>query len=490
MTNENTNQRSAFSSTLYKIAERGLTLGASFILGIILARILSPTDYGQLSLLLIIINLLQIIIQSGLSTALVQAKNVDDSDCWGVMGISLTIALACYLLIWFCSPQIVAYYELDGMTAQFRCLALVLFPATINSIQCAILTRRFEFQKMMWVSFIATVISGVTGIFLAYRGYGLWALIIQQLISSFFQTLLLGFLVRLKRSNAFSFARIKALFSFGWKVLVVSLIETAFGEIQSLIIGKKFSLADLAFYNKGKQFPTLVGNNIVMTSQAILLPYMSKTQDDLAQTKELLRMSTRICAFCMFPLMAGMAIVARPLILVLLTDKWIACVPYVRIMCIFYAISPLISLSTQMYNAIGKPEIVLKVAIGKFVLRLVILVISVFCFDSVMAIAVGQAIWLYITLLINQLVTKALCNYTLKECMKDLWPALLYTAIMCMTTIPVSWIGTSEFVILIAQALVGVLTYFCISYLCKDWTLRYLIQKIKDVTGRKDTLNG
>jgi O-antigen/teichoic acid export membrane protein len=327
------NRARIISSLIWKFMERGGTQGAQFIIQIVLARLLLPDDYGIISLISIFIIIANVFVQSGFSTALIQKKEIDKIDFSSVFYISIFVSGLLYLLLYFASPGIAAFYSEPKLTAVLRVLSLTLFLGAFNSIQNAIISKKMQFKKLFFASFGAILISGAVGITLAYTGFGVWALVFQQLTNQLLVVIILSFGIKWRPELIFSLSRVKSLFSYGWKLLVSSLIDTFYMNLRSLFIGKLYEPATLAFYNRGDQFPQIIVSNIVGTVQSILLPVLSAEQDNKQRVKEMVRRSIGICSFILFPMMVGLAIIAEPLVRILLTDKWLPCVPFLQIFC-------------------------------------------------------------------------------------------------------------------------------------------------------------
>ena len=324
----------------WKLLERFGVQGIQFVLQIILARILSPENYGTLSMMIVFVNLANVFIQSGFNTALVRKKEVDEEDYSSVFWASFAIATIIYIALFFMAPLIANFYEMPDIVAPFRTLGLMLFPGAINSIQIVKVRRELNFKKIFISSTIGNIVSGAIGIAMAYLGFGLWSLVSQTLLSITITSLVLFVAVRWRPRLVCNFKKLSVLLSFGWKLFVASIIDVLYQDLRTFVIGKKYDSVTLGYYNRGKQFPQFIINAINTSVQSVMLPVMAKDQDEKSKVKEIMRHSIIISAYIIFPMMTGLAAVASPLISILLTDKWLPAVPYMQIYCFTFAFYP------------------------------------------------------------------------------------------------------------------------------------------------------
>jgi teichuronic acid exporter len=274
------------SSLLWKLMERGGTQGIQFVVQVILARMLLPEDYGVIALVVIFTSIAGVFIQSGLNTALIQKKDVDEADFSSVFYLCLFIACLIYITLFLTAPFIATFYGIPQITLVFRVLSITLFFGAFNSIQNAVVARNLQFKKLFFSSTGAILISGTAGIYMAYTGFGVWALVGQQISNQFLVTIILWFTVKWRPELLFSFSRVKKLFSFGWKLLASALIDTIYTDLRSLIIGKMYTPAMLGFYKRGQQFPSIIISNINGSIQSVMLPVLSSQQDDRLRVKK------------------------------------------------------------------------------------------------------------------------------------------------------------------------------------------------------------
>lgn len=454
-------------SLIYKFMERCGYQGIAFIIQLVLARLLDPTDYGVLTLLTIFINISQVFVQSGLNTALIQRKDVTEKDFSSVFYVSLFIAVMLYGVLFFSAPFIADFYNMPQLKSVLRVLALILLPGAFNSIQNAKIAREMQFKKLMYSTFGAALISGTVGITMAYMGFGVWALVGQQLSNQISICIIMIFVVKWRPLFTLEFSRVKSLFSFGWKLMCSSLIDVIYRELQSLVIGKKYNSETLGYYNRGKQFPDIVVINLNGSIQSVMLPTLSKEQDNKERMKAMMRRSIVTSSFIVFPLMMGLAVVAEPLISILLTDKWLPCVPYLRVYCFIYAFHPIHTANLQALNAQGRSDKFLQLEIIKKIYGLITLCITVFCFDSPLAIALGSSVTTIISCFVNASPNKKLLNYSYPEQLKDILPSIIISVIMGVLVYFISLLPLTSWALLIIQIISGMVIYVALAEIFK-----------------------
>ncbi len=482
----NKKQNTTIASALaWKLTERFGVTGVQFILQIVLARLLDPAYYGMLSMMTIFTALANVFVQTGFNTALVQNRDVTEEDYSSVFWVSMGIAVLLYALLFAAAPFIGAFYSMPEIVAPFRILALMLIPGAFNSIQLAKISREMNFRKVFFGNIGGILASGVVGIVCAYAGLGLWALVAQSLTNVTVSCLVMLFTVRWWPRLRINFRRVKALFSFGWKLLVSSLLNTLYADLSSLLVGKKYDATALGYYNHGHQYPKALITPINSAVQSVLLPAMSKKQDHMDQVKALTRQSITIGSFLIFPVMAGLAAVAEPLVRLVLTDVWLDCVPFLQVFCISYAFYHIHSANLQAINAMGRSDIFLKLEILKKSVGLCVLCIGVFCFDTPLAVAICTTSTAPLSLIFNATPNRKLIGYSIREQLSDISPSLLVAMVMFLAVWCVQLLPLSTLTVLLLQIFTGVVVYVLLSALFRlpGWMLCLrLLKKLKDRT--------
>ena len=475
-------KNSIFSNIIWKLLERFGVQGVQFVLQIILARILEPEHYGVLSIMVIFTTLANVFIQYGFNTSLIQNKDVTEDDYSSVFWVSLGISAVLYIILFAAAPFIAAFYEMPDIVKPFRIISLMIIPGALNSVQLAKVSREMNFKKVFFSNIAGIIISGAAGIAIACMGGGLWALVAQSLLNVTVACIVMLFTVKWRPKLVCSFKRIKVLFSYGWKLLASALIDTLYQDLSSLVIGKKYDSGMLGYYNRGKQFPQILINSVNGAVQSVLLPAMSSKQDSKDRVKTIMRTSMTMSAYIIFPMMAGLAGVAEPLISLLLTDKWLPCVPYIRIFCFSFAFWPVHTSNLQAINAMGRSDIYLKLEIIKKLYGLAVLLIAVFCFDSPIAIAMTGVVTAFISCFVNAYPNKKLVGYSYFEQMRDILPSFFMAAVMFVCVLTVGIIKANTAVLLIIQIITGVFVYLILSLIFKPEpfvTLKKMITKGK-----------
>ncbi len=447
------------------------------MVALVLARLMSPEEYGTISLIMIFITIANTFIQSGFATALIQKKEIREEDYSSVFWLTLLIAVLCYGLLYLLAPWIAGYYRTPVLTALVRLMGLVLFPGAVISIQTAFVSRTLKFRLLFKSTMLAVLSSGAVSIGMAMAGLGVWAMAAQQLVYYLVLMLSLFFIVKWLPRRIFSFGEIRELFSFGWKILVSGLIDTVWQNIYGLVIGKQYSSAELGIYNRGEQFPKLLTTNLNAVIQSVLLPAYAQLQEDRTALKNAARRSVKLSGFLVFPMMAGMFAVARPLVLLLLTEKWSAAVPYLCIMCVSYAVYPIHSINLQLLNAQGRSDLFLKLEIVKKLLGIVILLLSLpFGIFPMLLLKLADE---YLCLIINAWPNRRLLDYGILQQLRDLLPAGFCSLVMgCAAALPLR-LPLSPLPMLLLQIIVGVLSYLLLSLLFNREEIRYVLSLVR-----------
>lgn len=471
---------SIISSLIWKFMERMGIQGTQFVVSIILARLLAPDDFGLIAIVTIIISIANVFIQSGLGTALIQKKDADDQDFSSVFYASLSLAAIIYTGIFFTTPLIARFYNNDELIPIIRVLTLTLFIGVFSSIQYAYVARNMMFKKLFFRSMGSIIPSSIVGITLAFAGFEVWALVAQQLFSASLSVAILWYTIPWRPQLSFSIQRLGKLFSFGWKLLLSSILDTLYSQIQGIVIGKMFSPANLAFYDRGSHFPYLIVNNINNSIQSVMLPSLSAYQDDRPQVKKMMRRAIVTSSFLIIPMMAGLAAIAEPLVLVLLGEKWLSCVPFVRIFCFFYAFYPIHTSNLSAINALGRSDIFLKLEIIKKIYGLAILIGFIFYFRSPIGIAYGAALSALIASFVNAFPNKKLLNYSYFEQIKDIAPSILLTSLMTVVISSLTYLHLNNYITIILQITVGCIIYLGLAKILHFECLDYLIKTVAE----------
>ncbi len=470
-----------FSNFIWRFAERCGAQLVTFIVSIVLARILTPSDYGTIVLVTVFTTILQVFIDSGLSTALIQKKDADDLDFSSVFYFNFVICIILYLIMFVSAPFIADFYKDSSLVSIVRVISLTLVISGVKGVQQSYVSRHMLFKRFFFSTLGGTIFSAVLGIIMAYAGFGVWAIVFQQLSNNAIDTLILWITVKWRPIKKFSWSRLKNLLSFGWKMLASSLLDTVYNNLRNMIIGKLYTSADLAFYNQGDKFPKLIVTNINTSIDSVLLPTMSNEQDNHVRVKDMTRRAIKISTYIMAPLMIGLAFCAKPIVQIVLTDKWLPCVPYLQIFCISYLFWPIHTANLNAIKAMGRSDLFLKLEVIKKFIGMILLLITMNI--SVMAMAYSLLISGLISQVINSWPNRYLLKYSYIDQIKDILPNIVMALIMGVFVYFINYLDLSVLVSLMVQIILGGIIYLVLSIFTKNDSFIYLINILKNRKG-------
>ena len=459
--------------------ERWGAQGVTLVVSIVLARILEPKAYGTIALITVFITLLQVFVDSGLGTALIQKKDADDLDFSSVFWFNIGVCIFLYLLMFFGAPFIARFYNKPDIIPVIRVLSLLIIISGIKSIQQAYVSRNMMFKKFFFSTLGGTVGAAFVGIWMAYNGYGVWALVAQYLFNNLMDTTILWLTVKWRPRFCFSFQRFKELYSYGWKILVSSLIDTVYNEIRALIIGKYYTSEDLAYYTKGQQFPNYVVQNINASMNSVLLPVLAKKQDDKNAVKDATRKVIKTSSYVIWPMMIGLCVVSSHFITVVLTEKWLPATFYLQVLCFDYVLQPLQTTNLSVIKALGRSDLHLKMEILKKLIAIGIVIIS--SLFGVKYIALGTVLYSIIASVINSYPNRELIHYGYVEQIKDILPFAALSIMMGTVVYFVRFIPMSPVLTLITEVIVGIATYIVLSIIFRIDTYYYYVGVLRKI---------
>lgn len=458
-------KKKTVSGVLWSFAGQFSVQGIQFLVSIVLARLLSPDDYGMIGMLAIFLAISQVFIDGGFSSALIQRKECDDTTYSTVFYINVGISIICYGILFVAAPFIADFYGQPILKDIARVSSLSLIIGALSATNTVQLTKRIDFKTQSKINVLSAILSGITGIVMAYSGFGVWALVAQSVSLALFKLIMTVMSVRWFPSLVFSGTIFKELFSFGSKLVVVSLISSVYTNIRSLIIGKRFSPADLGQYTTANKFATMAGTSLSGVLYNVSFPVLSKVQDDDAVLLDAYKRFLSVSAFAIFPLMMLLAGIAEPLIRFLVTDKWLECVPFLQILCFGWMYDCLTKINLNLLYVKGRSDLVLRLEIVKKTIAFTILFAS--CFLGIIGICVGAAIYDFIAFFCNTYYTKRLLGYGFKEQFLQTLPYLLLSLIVLAVSLLVSSLNLSPLpLILIAVTASGTI------YLMLSWAMR------------------
>lgn len=456
------------SNLIWKFAERITAQTVTLVVSIVLARLLDPSHYGMVAMVTVFITIANVFVQDGFGSALIQKKNADELDFSSVLIANLVLSVFLYFLLFFTAPLISSFYGegYEQLTPVLRVLSLRLILSAINTVQQAYVSRKMIFKKFFWATFFGTVVSAAVGIGMAYRGYGVWALVAQYLTNTTIDTIILQISLNVWPEMRFSSERITGLFSYGWKILGASLLNNGYQELRTLLIGKIYTSSDLAYYSRGKQFPEVLVININTSIGSVMFPKMSKEQDDAARLKETTRQAIRFSSYILSPMMFGLAAVADLFVSLLLTDKWLFAVPFLRLYCIFYLMQPIHTANMQAIKALGRSDIFFHLEIIKKTIELLTLVVVMRI--SVFAIAASAAALNVLFIFVNSFPNQKLLDYSIGEQLRDIFPPIVMGTVMMGIVLPAGRLPLPQLPLMLLQIVIGAGVYILISLVSKN----------------------
>ena len=476
---EQVSRRKVFSSLFWVYLETISAQAVTFVVTIILARLLTPNDYGTIALVTVFVNVANVFVTSSFSYALIQKKTADDLDYQTMFWFNLTVSFILFTILFVVAPNIANYYEIPILSPVLRILSVKIPLSAYNSIQLAKVAHDLNFKKSFISTSGSTILSAVIGILLAYMGYGIWALVAQVISNILLNTILLSKVVRWRPKLSFSFSRLRPLLNYGWKLLATGLMFTGYSELCKLIIGKRYSADDLGYYDKGTQLPHFIASNVDSTITRVLFPALSNQQDDRVRLMEITRRSAKTSAYIMTPILFGLAITAPNVIHLLLTDKWMPCVPFIQIMCFSWWLQPTQSCSVQGIKAIGRADIYLRTEMILKVLGLILLLLSVIIFDTTIAIAYSLFCAQILAVILYGYKSDKLLGYKIKQQIFDLFSCGGIGLIMMIAVYFFGKVSINVILLLFIQVVLGAIVYVGLSKLLGLEELNYILKLIK-----------
>lgn len=473
-----TSKKKIVSNMIWRLAESCGAQGVSFIVSLILARLLLPEDYGVVSLITMFTSFFNLFIDSGFKNALIQKKDADQLDYSTVFYFNIVMGVSLYIVVFVISPLIANFYGRSYMIPYIRIMSLSLILGGINGVQQAVVTKQMQFKRFFYATIAGTIISATVGIILAYMKFGIWALISQKLLNQAINTVLLWLTVKWRPIPMFSCRRLKPMFRYGSKILVSSFINTFMNNLTGLVIGKIYAPALLAYYDKGKSIPNLIIQNLQTAVQSVLFPVIADNQERTKQVRAILRRSVMTSTYCLFPCMIGIAVCAENLVRILYTEKWIEMVPYVQLWCFCFSFYLWHTANLQVIQALGRSDTFLKIEIIKQIFTFAGIVIS--APFGVLAMLFSSCIIALVSLYINAKPNEILAEYGFNDQIKDVFPIICLNILMGIGVYFVGNLDMPDALLLVVQILTGIIIYFLGSAILKLEVFYYLLSTIKD----------
>lgn len=479
------NKQKVVSNLIWRFMERFGSQLVAMVVQIILARMLDPAVFGTVAKVTIITTILLVFVDSGMANSLIQKKDPDDLDFSSVFYFNMAFCLVLYAGLFAAAPAIARFYDDAQLTAIVRVLGLTVVVAGVKNVQQAYVSKTLQFKRFFFATLGGTLLSAAVGIVMVFCGFGVWAIVAQQLTNVTVNTAILWLTVGWRPKRMFSFERLKGLLGYGWKLLVSGLLDTVYNKLREIMIAVFYTDVDLAYYNRGMTYPNLLVENINASIDSVLLPVLSAEQDHKEQVRNMTRRAIRISTYVMMPMMMGLAVCAEPLIRLLLTEKWLPCVPYLRIFCFSYAFYPLHTANLNAIKAMGRSDLFLKLEIIKKVFGVIILLVTLQYGVYVMALS------LLFTSVMSQLINSwpnaKLLDYAYGHQLMDMLPAILLSLVMGAAVYPIQLFGWSDWVTLPVQVIAGAAVYILGSVIFRLDSFSYLLGIMKKLMHRGES---
>ena len=463
---------------LWRLAERVGAQGVKLLVELVLARILLPKEYGVIALVTVFITIFNVFVDSGLGNALIQKKDADELDFSSVFWFNVTLCVVLYGVLFACAPLIARFLKNADLCVLLRVLGLQIVISGVKNVYQAYVSRNMQFRKFFFATLGGTLGAAAIGITMAYRGMGVWALVAQQLFNVLTDTVILCLTVKWHPKRMFSLERLKGLLSYGWKLLLSALLDTVYNEARSLIIGRKYTSEDLAFYNRGELFPQVIAANVNTSIDSVLLPTMSREQDERTKVRAMTRRAIMTSTYLMAPLMVGIACAGLPLVRLILTEKWVPCVPYLRIFCASMLFFPIHTANLNAIKALGRSDLYLKLEVAKKAVGIALILITMQI--SVPAMALSTLVNSVLCQVINSWPNRKLLDYRYRDQLLDILPNILIAAVMGACVFAVGLSGLPDWATLLIQVPLGFAVYAGLSAATKNESFRYLLSVLKN----------
>lgn len=463
---------------IWTLMNKFLSQGISFVVSVVLARLLLPEDYGVIAMLNIFIMFSSVLIDAGFGTALIQKKDADDLDYNTVFYGSTFIGLLMYIICYFAAPYVSLFFKEPQLTIVMRVFLISFVWSGYNSVLNAWITKRLLFKKFFYRTLFANILSAFVGIAMAYYGYGVWALIGQSFTSSIVGLITLQASVDWHPGLMYSWERAKGMLSFGSKILIANCIGQGFNQLKSLLIGRMYTSADLALFNKGGSFPKMIVSNTTGAMNTVLFPAMAQYSDNKEKIRSMMSRSIKLSSYIMFFFVTMLIIISEPLVRILYTEKWVGCVPYMQMVCLQLMLEILSGINLNAMSALGKGNTIVKLEIYKKPVFLIMTVIGVYI--SVFALAVTLPLYAIYADIVNMRPNKKYLGYTFSEQIKDIAPGSLLAFFMFIIIYPIKYLELGDWCTMLLQISLCIVYQIVLSWIFKIEMYYYTLELAKE----------
>lgn len=440
----------------WSFADNLVNQGVTFLIGLVLARLLSPEEYGLISIIVIFISVFNTIVDSGFSNALIRKVDVTDIDYSTVFWTNILVSIVLFFALFFSAPAIARFFSQPQLLPLTKVMSCVIIINALAIIQRTILIKNLDFKTQTKVSVISSLISGGLGIVMALFGFGVWSLVAQQISRQLLNSLFLWVFTKWVPHLAFSVQSFKVLFGFSWKLLVSGLIDTIWKEIYQVVIGKFYSPAILGQYTRAQQFGSIFSSNLTSVVQRVSYPVLSEIQDDKERLKNAYRKVIKVTMLVTFCCMLGLAAIAKPMIVTLIGEQWLPAVPFLQIICLNMMLYPLHAINLNMLQVQGRSDLFLKLEIIKKLIAVGPLLLGIFIGINWMLF--GSVLAGFVAYFLNSFYSGRFLNYSMLDQLKDILPSLFVAGFMAVLVFMISYISLPNLTLLVIQLVVGFVT--------------------------------
>ena len=479
------NSNNVSKNILWSIIERLCSQGMYFVVSVILARLILPELYGVITIVTVFVNLCAVVVQSGFSSALIYSEGDDikhySTAFWGALMVTGVL----YLFMFIAAPIIAVFYEEPLLTTYIRIMSFQFVLQGIQSIPFAYVSKHMLFRQNYIATFSGVAVAGITSIVLAVNGLGVWALIGMTSIEVAVATIILWVKIKFRIALIFDTNVFRTMLRYCWKLVAVDLLNSLYSSINSIIIGKRFSKSDVAYYNKAYNLPQTMFGSVNTAISKVLFPVFAGKNLDEHDRLRMMRRANRSINYILFPMLMGLASIAPSFVIVLFTEKWSAMIIYLQIMCVVWMFQPVQTCAIQMFKAVGKNEAYLKLEIIKKILAICILVLFIFLFDNAIGIAWALLVGQVLSAVMNVPLLKKYLRYRYIDQLKDFLSPFCLSVIMIMLVCLSGVVINNPLTKLIIQVVVGVVSYMLISIITKNGEFVYILQTFKSTFQKR-----
>ena len=481
MTSENL-RHTTLVNLAWKYAQTFGTQILKLVVSIVLARLLTPSDFGFIALITVFTAILSVFVDGGFSSSLIQKKDADELDFSSIFWVNMAICLVLYAGMFLAAPAIAVFYDNEGLTPVIRVLCLTIVISGLSGVQTAYVSHNLKFKKTFVSGIVSAILSSIVGIGLALMGFGVWALVWQQIVLSSVEAVVLWIISGWRPRFAFSLARVKSLFSYGWKLFAANLLHAFYTNLRALIVGKWYSAADLGLFDQGHKFPEVVVRNVDTSISSVMFPVMSKSQDDPDRVRKITRQTIMVSSYIMWPLMMGLAGTSTVLVPLLLGDQWVDCVPYLMVFCFALGFQPMQTANLSAMKAMGRSDVFFALEIIKKIIAIALVLATAWI--SVFALCISDLVYRIISTVINAFPNRKLLGYSYFQQVRDVAPSFLLAFFMGAVVYFIPWPDVNLALVFLAQFATGVAIYLGGSALFKLEGFEYVKALIKDYIGK------